>query len=49
MGKIGVRSDVIERCLNHKEQGILVRTYQRQLLKTEQKEAWAAFGFFNKY
>jgi integrase len=44
MGKLGVRSEVIERCLNHTEQNSLVRIYQRQGLETEQQEAWRLLG-----
>lgn len=44
MGNLGVRPDVIERCLNHVEPNRLVRTYQRQRLEEEQREAWRLLG-----
>ena len=44
MGSLGVRSDVIEKCLNHVEQNALVRIYQRQSLEAEQREAWRLLG-----
>ena len=44
MGALGVRPDVIEKCLNHVEQNTLVRIYQRQSLQAEQKEAWRLLG-----
>lgn len=44
MGKLGVRPDVIEKCLNHVEQNKLVRIYQRQKLEAEQAEAWRVLG-----
>lgn len=44
MGTLGVRPDVIEKCLNHVEQNRLVRIYQRQELKEEQREAWRLLG-----
>jgi integrase len=44
MGALGVRPDVIEKCLNHVEQNKLVRIYQRQELKAEQAEAWRLLG-----
>ncbi|MGL1834947.1 tyrosine-type recombinase/integrase [Rhodocyclaceae bacterium SMB388] len=44
MGTLGVRPDVIEKCLNHVEQNRLVRIYQRQELKDEQREAWRLLG-----
>lgn len=44
MGVLGVRPDVIEKCLNHVEQNKLVRIYQRQKLETEQAEAWRLLG-----
>lgn len=40
MGMLGVRPDVIEKCLNHVEQNKVVRIYQRQKLEAEQAEAW---------
>ncbi len=44
MGRLGVRPDVIERCLNHVEPNRIKRTYQRQELRTEQAEAWRILG-----
>lgn len=44
MGALGVRPDVIEKCLNHVEQNRLVRIYQRQTLVAEQAEAWRILG-----
>ncbi|QJD29878.1 tyrosine-type recombinase/integrase [Methylococcus geothermalis] len=44
MGELGVRPDVIERCLNHVEENRIQRTYQRQKLETEQREAWRILG-----
>lgn len=44
MGDLGVRPDVIEKCLNHVEQNRLIRIYQRQKLETEQRAAWILLG-----
>lgn len=44
MGDLGIRPDVIERCLNHIEPNRIKRTYQRQELKGEQVEAWRVVG-----
>ena len=44
MGDLGIRPDVIEKCLNHTEENKVKRTYQRQELKAEQAEAWRALG-----
>lgn len=44
MGALGVRPDVIEKCLNHVEQNKIVRIYQRQELKAEQADAWRLLG-----
>ena len=44
MGSLGVRPDVIEKCLNHIEQNRVQRTYQRQKLESEQAEAWRLLG-----
>lgn len=44
MGENGVMSEVIERCLNHKEHRKVVRTYQRQELLPERREAWRILG-----
>jgi len=44
MGMLGVRPDVIEKCLNHVEQNKVTRIYQRQKLETEQAHAWRLLG-----
>lgn len=44
MGDLGIRPDVIEHCLNHKEPNRIKRTYQRSELKGEQAEAWRIVG-----
>ena len=44
MGELGVSGEVIDRCLNHKEQNKLRRTYQRHKLKVEQRDAWRLLG-----
>lgn len=44
MGELGALGDVIDRCLNHKEQKKQRRIYQRHELKTEQREAWRLLG-----
>ena len=44
MGMLGIRPDVIEKCLNHVQQNRLVRIYQRQDLALEQKNAWRSLG-----
>ncbi|RYZ82570.1 MAG: site-specific integrase, partial [Proteobacteria bacterium] len=44
MGTLGVRPDVIEKCLNHVEQNRLIRVYQRQELKEEKRVAWKMLG-----
>lgn len=44
MGDLGIRPDVIERCLNHVEPNRVKRVYQRQKLAAEQKKAWGALG-----
>lgn len=44
MGTLGVRPDVIEKCLNHVQQNKLIRIYQRQELREEQAEAWRILG-----
>jgi hypothetical protein len=41
---LGVRPDVIEKCLNHVEQNKVVRIYQRQKLEAEQAKAWRLLG-----
>jgi integrase len=44
MGDLGVRPDVIEKCLNHAEPSALKRTYHHQKLEDEQAEAWGLLG-----
>jgi integrase len=44
MGMLGVRPDVIEKCLNHVEKNKIIRIYQRQKLEAEQAEAWRLLG-----
>jgi integrase len=44
MGNIGVRPDVIEKCLNHIEQNRIKRIYQRQTLRPEMRDAWKLLG-----
>lgn len=44
MGMLGVRPDVIEKCLNHVQQNRLIRIYQHQDLRAEQKDAWQKLG-----
>lgn len=44
MGNLGVRPNVIEKCLNHVEQNKLIRIYQRQKLEAEQRAAWSLLG-----
>lgn len=44
MGNLGVRPDVIEKCLNHVEQNRMKRIYQRQELRNEMTEAWSSLG-----
>ncbi|MGZ5018695.1 MAG: tyrosine-type recombinase/integrase [Methylobacter sp.] len=44
MGNLGVHGDVIEKCLNHKEENKLKRVYQHQELKAEQAAAWRMLG-----
>jgi integrase len=44
MGALGVQSEVIERCLNHKEQNTLKRIYQRHDYREEKRAAWALLG-----
>lgn len=46
MGNLGVRPEVIERCLNHTEQNRMMRIYQRQQYHTEMKEAWKKLDQF---
>lgn len=44
MGDLGVRPDVIEKCLNHKEQNKMKRIYQRQSYNELMREAWRLLG-----
>jgi integrase len=44
MGNLGVRPDVIEKCLNHIEQNKMKKTYQHQSLILEQQQAWKILG-----
>lgn len=44
MGELGVRSDVIERCLNHIGDDKLRTVYQRQELVVERREAFRRLG-----
>lgn len=44
MGELGVRPDVIERCLNHIEQDRMKRIYQRHSYQDEMRDAWRLLG-----
>ena len=44
MGELGVRPDVIEKCLNHIEENRLIRIYQRHSYSEEMREAWRLLG-----
>lgn len=44
MGNLGIRPDVIEKCLNHIEQNKMKKTYQHQALIAEQQLAWKILG-----
>ncbi len=44
MGSLGIRPDVIERCLNHTEQNKIQRIYQRAELRPEMAAAWQLLG-----
>jgi integrase len=44
LGDLDVRPEVIEKCLNHKQKNRILRTYQRQGYKAEQKDAWIRLG-----
>lgn len=44
MASLGVRPDVIEKCLNHTEQNKIQRIYQRAELRPEMAEAWKLLG-----
>lgn len=44
MGELGIDGDTIERCLNHKEQNKMKRTYQRQRNEQAMIDAWNVLG-----
>jgi len=44
MGELGIIPQIIERCLNHREQSKIVRIYQRQELVAERRQAWQMLG-----
>ena len=44
MAELGVLPDVIERCLNHVEQGKVKRIYQRAQYEAPMREAWRLLG-----
>lgn len=44
MGEGGVAREVIDRCLNHKEQNKVTRTYQRQQMMPQRKAAFDLLG-----
>jgi integrase len=44
MGELRVRGDVIERCLNHIEPNKITRTYQRQELLEDRRQAFRLLG-----
>jgi len=44
MGELGVAPHIIEKCLNHKEENKIKRTYQLQRQETEQREAFILLG-----
>jgi len=44
MGELGISSDVIDLCLNHKKAKKTTRTYQRQTMLPQRKEAFDALG-----
>jgi integrase len=44
MSALGVRPDVIEKCLNHTEQNALIRVYQRHEKRPEMARAWELLG-----
>ncbi|MCH9829056.1 MAG: tyrosine-type recombinase/integrase [Gammaproteobacteria bacterium] len=44
MGDLGIRPDVIDRCLNHVDAKLVTRTYQRQELLPERAEAFRQLG-----
>jgi integrase len=40
MVQLGVMPEVVERCLNHSEQNMVKRIYQRHSYEPEMKQAW---------
>jgi integrase len=44
MVSLGVLPEVVERCLNHREQNRVKRIYQRHDYKKEMKAAWQLLG-----
>lgn len=44
MGELGVLPHVIEKCLNHTEESRIVKTYQRQKMLEEQRQAFMLLG-----
>ncbi|QDQ87731.1 tyrosine-type recombinase/integrase [Alcaligenaceae bacterium SJ-26] len=44
MGEAGISPDVIDRCLNHKDPRKVTRTYQRQKMLPQRREAFDALG-----
>ncbi len=44
MGELGFAQDVIDRCLNHKEPKKVTRTYQRQTMSSQRRDAFDALG-----
>lgn len=44
MGELGVSSDVIDRCLNHRESKKITRIYQRQKMLPQRAEAFNLLG-----
>lgn len=44
MGDLGVHSDVIDRCLNHRDPRKVTRTYQRQKMLRQRLEAFDVLG-----
>lgn len=44
MGELGISSDVIDLCLNHKKAKKTTRTYQRQTMLPQRQEAFDALG-----
>lgn len=44
MRELGVASDVVDRCQNHREQDKIRATYQRSELREEMRQGWATLG-----